>query len=59
MRLVELKGWLSIGNNGNGQVPPGQMEDEDGNIVNPGGQRIDKPDMFQEVGYVLCVGTKF
>ena len=38
---------------GNGQVPPGQHEDEDGTIVNPGGnvapglnrgKKIDKPD---------------
>ena len=38
---------------GNGQVPPGQHEDEDGNIVNNGGNmapglnrgdKIDKPD---------------
>ena len=38
---------------GNGQVPPGQTEDEDGNIVNPGGnvapglnrgEKPDKPD---------------
>ncbi len=43
----------TIEGNGNGQVPPGQHEDENGNIVNNGGNmapglnrgdKIDKPD---------------
>ena len=52
-RKIKENASIEGNGDGNGQVPPGQTEDEDGTIVNPGGnvapglnrgEQIDKPD---------------